>query len=624
MKKLLFFILAISLALSSSAQSKGAMSKSRNYFAPALSVSNIDFPTVVGQLTPNTIVTSKRILDDPVSSVTLYDEQTNSSMARRLFLYPNGTVGTTATWSQVASPFADRGTGYNFYDGTSFGPEPTARIETIRTGWSNYQPFGDNGEIVIAHQAAGNLVMCSRATRGTGAWTQKVLPNALPTGVTVMLWPRMITNGTPRTNIHIIALTEPVGNGGTKYNGIDGALLYCNSTDGGVTFSAWTQLPGLTSANYSFFGGDEYSFAEPKGPDTIAFTFGGDVIDLVLMKSPDNGTSWTKTVIWHSLYDLGGTSPHYYNCAGSSQSVVLDNNGIAHVACNWALDSAYNASNHYYNRLEYGIIYWNENMAPLRQDCNWDSLYKAHQMIGWVKDTNVFHYPLAHLTLRNGGLTQFPQLVIDDRNKIFLVYASATTLNDPDSNNFFHIFGRDGTLSADTVKWSNDTLVDITGDWLQFYFSDCTFPSVAPTSDANIYILFQKDDFAGSYVASIGQSPWVGQSTPDSNYMVLHQWTKPINTGIHEQNAKPAFTVGQNFPNPVEGLTKVNVYLMKSGDLSLKITNLTGQTLMNMEKSNVQPGVSQFVIDASQLPAGVYFYTVRQGDKSITKKMIVE
>jgi hypothetical protein len=214
--------------------------------------------------------------------------------------------------------------------------------------------------------------------------------------------------------------------------------------------------------------------------------------------------------------------------------------------------------------------------------------------------------------------------VIDDRNKIFLVYASATTLNDPDSNNFFHIFGRDGTLSADTVKWSNDTLVDITGDWLQFYFSDCTFPSVAPTSDANIYILFQKDDFAGSYVASIGQSPWVGQSTPDSNYMVLHQWTKPINTGIHEQNAKPAFTVGQNFPNPVEGLTKVNVYLMKSGDLSLKITNLTGQTLMNMEKSNVQPGVSQFVIDASQLPAGVYFYTVRQGDKSITKKMIVE
>ena len=45
---------------------------------------------------------------------------------------------------------------------------------------------------------------------------------------------------------------------------------------------------------------------------------------------------------------------------------------------------------------------------------------------------------------------------------------------------------------------------------------------------------------------------------------------------------------------------------------------------MNMEKTNVLPGVSQFVIDASQLSSGVYFYTVKQGDKSITKKMIVQ
>jgi hypothetical protein len=610
------------------AQSKGSMLYRGKQIAPAIGISNIDNPTVVGRLNPNTLVSNKRILDDPASSVTLYDEQTNSSMPRRIFLYPDGTVGTTATWSQVASPFADRGTGYNYYDGTSFGPEPTARIETIRTGWSNYQPFGANGEIVISHQAAGNLVMCSRTTRGTGAWSQQVLPNAMPTGVIVMLWPRMITNGTNRTNIHIIALTEPVANGGTLYNGLDGALLYCNSTDGGATFSAWTQLPGLTSTNYTFFGGDDYSFAEPKG-DTIAFTAGGDVIDLFLMKSNDNGTTWTKTVIWHSLYNLGGTSPHFYNCPGGSMTVVLDNTGTAHVACEFNQDSASNVSNHYYNLRAYGIIYWNEHMAQLRQDCNWDSLFKSHQMIGWLKDTGVNSIPIANLTTTNGSETRYPQLVIDDRNKIFLVYSAATTLTDPSGNDFHHIFGRDGTLSADTVKWSSDTLVDITSDFLQFYFSECTFPSVAPktmcttTGDTIVYILFQKDDYAGSYVASIGAT-YTGQSSPDSNYMILHQWHKPITVGVHEQNTKPAFTVGQNFPNPVEGLTKVNVYLMNSGDLSLKVMNLTGQTLMNMEKSNVQPGVSQFVIDASQLPGGVYFYTVKQGDKSTTKKMIVD
>jgi Secretion system C-terminal sorting domain len=64
--------------------------------------------------------------------------------------------------------------------------------------------------------------------------------------------------------------------------------------------------------------------------------------------------------------------------------------------------------------------------------------------------------------------------------------------------------------------------------------------------------------------------------------------------------------------------------MQNSGDLSLKVTNLTGQTLMSMEKTNVHAGVNEFVIDANQLSSGIYFYTVKQGDKSITKKMIVQ
>ena len=65
-----------------------------------------------------------------------------------------------------------------------------------------------------------------------------------------------------------------------------------------------------TSADYTFFEGDSYAFAEPEG-NTIAFTAGGDVIDLFLMKSIDNGTTWTKTVIWQSLYNLGEL-PHIF------------------------------------------------------------------------------------------------------------------------------------------------------------------------------------------------------------------------------------------------------------------------------------------------------------------------
>ncbi len=621
MKKFLFLAFAMGMTLSSSAQFKSSMLKQANHISPALSVSNIDLPQVVGELPPNNNVSNKKsINDDPVSSITRYDLQTNSASDRRLFLYPDGTVGTAATWSAQDASWSDRGTGYNYFDGTAFGPLPTARVETIRVGWPCYLPFGANGELIVAHEVAGNLVLNTRPVKGTGAWTQQILPNALPTGVPVMWWPRAMTNGTNRTNIHIIALTYPVANGGVIYNGIDGALLYCRSLDGGVTFSAWTQLPGTTSTDYTMFAGDSYSFAEPRG-DTLAFTFGGDLTDLVLMKSTDNGTTWTKTIIWHSLYSLGGTSPSFYNACDGSQTVVLDNHGFAHVACGFNQDSAYGASNHYYNRTAFGIIYWNEHMPQLDQGLDPSTLFANHQWIGWLKDTSVMSFPLANLTITGGSLTRHPQLVIDNRDKIFLVYDAATTLVDVDGNNFHHIFGRDGTLSGDTVLWSNDSLVDITGDFLQYFFSECVYPSVSPTTDQNyVYILFQKDDYAGQWVTNL--TP--GQTAPTDNSITLLKWQKPINVGINDKHEKPTFSIGQNFPNPVNGLTKVNVYILNSGDLSLKVTNITGQTLMTQDKTNVLPGVSQFVIDGTQLSPGIYFYSVRQGEQVITKKMVVQ
>ncbi len=621
MKKFLFLALALGLTLSLSAQNKSSMLRQANRIAPALSVSNIDLPVIVGELPQNINVSNpKSITDDPVSSISRYDVQTNSASDRRVFLYSDGTLGTGMTWSLQDAAWTDRGTGYNYFDGTSFGPLPTARIESVRIGWPCYLPFGTNGELVIAHEAAGNLVMNSRPAKGTGTWTQQILPNTLPTGVPAMLWPRAMTNGTNRTNIHVIALTEPVANGGIIFNGIDGALMYCHSLDGGVTFSPWTQLPGLTSTSYTMFAGDAYSFAEPRG-DTLAFTFGGDLTDLVLMKSTDNGTTWTKTVIWHGLYNLGGTSPSFYNACGGSQTCVLDNQGFAHVACSFSQDSASNVSNHYYNRLAFGIIYWNEHMAQLDQGLDPAALFANHQWIGWLKDTNVLTWPLDNLTITNGPLTMHPNLVIDGRDKIFLIYDGGTTLADANGDNFHHVFGRDGTLSADTIYWSNDTLVDVTGDWIQYNFSECVYPSASPTTDQNnVYILFQKDDLAGEFVSNV--TP--GQTSPTDNSMVLLKWQKPVNVGVNDKHEKPTFSVAQNFPNPVNDLTKVNVYMQNGGDLSLKITNLTGQTLMSMEKTNVLAGTNEFVIDASQLSSGVYFYTVKQGDQSITKKMIVQ
>ncbi len=622
MKRILLLTIALCIAIGASAQFGAMMQKKANVIASTQKTSNIDLP-VVGQHPPNSYVSNKSIMDDPVTCITRYDLQSTYTNQRRVYLHPDGTMGAVATWTEQDAAWSDRGSGYNYFNGTSWGPLPTARVESIRVGWGEYLPFEANGEMIIAHELTGPLVINKRVPKGTGAWTQTLMP-ALPSNITAMWWPRSVTNGPNHTYIHIIAMTLPTGNGGQVYNGMDGALLYSQSLDGGTTWTDWTQLAGTSGTEYTNFTADTYSWAEPHG-DTLAFTVGESWMDQFIMKSTDNGTTWTKTIVHQSLYNLGGNSPNFFYCPDGTMSLAMDKSGMVHLVFGLQSDSGSPTAG-YYRPYTEGIVYWNENMPQLRQDLNPDSLFAHGQYVAWVKDTMVFYPPsgvsyAAYYT----SLTSNPELIIDNFNKVFLVWAGETSLIDPNSYMLRHIYGRDGVITpAGDILWHNDTLVDLTGDWIQYNFAECMYPSASQNTDANICILFQRDDYGGSYVKSINISGYLGQTSPDDNFMTLLKWEKPIWVGVNEKHAKPTFSVGQNIPNPVNGLTKVNVYLQNAGDLSLKVTNLTGQMLISMKKTNVLPGVSQFVIDGNQFSPGIYFYTVRQGEKGITKKMIVQ
>lgn len=614
------------MAMSSSGQFVALMKQKANVIAPMRKALNADLP-IVGEKHANGYVSNKSVLDDPQVCVTKYDMQTNSSNQRRIYYYPDGTIGTTTMLSQQSSLWTDRGTGYNYFDGNSWGAQPTARVETIKTGWPDYHPFGPTGELIIAHQSTGALVMNTRPVKGTGAWIQTLLP-ALPFNITGIQYPRVVTNGTNHTNIHIIALTLPVADGGQLYNGMDGALLYCNSLDGGTTWSGWQQLPGMSGTDYTNFTADTYSWAEPSG-NVLAFTAGDSWKDQFLMKSTDNGTTWTKTIIHQSLFNLGGNSTGWFYCPDGTMSIALDDQEKAHIAFGLLQDSGSQAAS-YYRPFTQGIVYWNEYMPSIRQDLNPDSLSLSGNFVGWIKDTNVFH-PLSGVKLATyfTSLTSNPELMVVN-NRIALAWAGVTAFTDPNNYMFRHIYGRGALIiSPGVVGWCADTMYDITGSFIQYYFSECMYPCSSPTwadcASPCEPLLFQVDDYAGSYIKSLNaDSGYAGQTLPDENYITVTNWIPCWWEGITEKHDKPTFSVGQNFPNPFDGLTKVKVYLQNAGDLSLTVTNLTGQTVMNMGKTNVSPGVREFIINGSQLAPGVYFYTVTQGEKAITRKMVVD
>ena len=79
----------------------------------------------------------------------------------------------------------------------------------------------------------------------------------------------------------------------------------------------------------------------------------------------------------------------------------------------------------------------------------------------------------------------------------------------------------------------------------------------------------------------------------------------------------------QNYPNPFNPSTKIYYSIPQSGLVSLKIYDVLGKeaaTLVNEEKS---AGSYEVNFDASRLSSGVYFYKLKAGSYTETKKMVL-
>ena len=96
-------------------------------------------------------------------------------------------------------------------------------------------------------------------------------------------------------------------------------------------------------------------------------------------------------------------------------------------------------------------------------------------------------------------------------------------------------------------------------------------------------------------------------------------------TGINNHASEAlTFEVSQNFPNPAAGNTTVAVTLQENTTVSFEIVNAMGQKVYEVPAQQYSAGVQTFNFDASDFSNGVYFYTVKAGEKQITKKMIVK
>jgi hypothetical protein len=95
-------------------------------------------------------------------------------------------------------------------------------------------------------------------------------------------------------------------------------------------------------------------------------------------------------------------------------------------------------------------------------------------------------------------------------------------------------------------------------------------------------------------------------------------------TGIDDKEISNITSVSQNYPNPFNQTSTVRVNIAEKANLSMTVTNILGQQIMQIERGVVPAGMHEFVINGSQLENGIYFYTVKAGNESVTRKMMIE
>ncbi len=559
------------------------------------------------------------VVERQVIGYTQYDLQSNAAIDDRM---AGGADAVSAAWtmSLELTPFDDRGTGYNFFDGGLWDEIPYERIETTRIGWPSIVHTANGREVVISHAGIDTPLHMAWRDAGSGAWSETSIASDLTVG---KLWPRMAAGGEDGNSLHVICISTPAANGGEVLNGQDGALLYYRSLDGGDTWDITDMtFPELDNSAFIAFSGDTYAI-HARG-NTIAFASFNDFADSFVMISQDNGDTWEQQLLVDfpvDLYeaDMGlpeigedynddGLFQEFFNTDGAGD-VHVDGYGQVHVSYGsmYYMDAdTIDGTTSYFPGTN-GLAYWNESMGP-----------DSAQIVAYSYDidesgTLDFEDEIAAYYV---GCAAFSSMASDASGNMYITYSAIMENFSTGAQNYRHQYVIHSMDSG--MTWNTEDACDLTPD-VDFDGYESVFGSIAPdVVDGMLEIIYQRDFEPGLHVrgdldpidindivhlrvpaddladcADVSFEDWVGVSNPiDAQDIML-------------------------YPNPAAD--QVELIIDRPGSHQITVLSATGQLVESFQTTAVLER-----LDVSAWSPGIYFVNVAQGDQSTVVRLAVQ
>ncbi len=544
---------------------------------------------------------------------TTYDLQTNEVLQDRILVQGNE-IHATWTMSQETgvistSAFADRGTGYNFFNGTAWGAPPTSRLENVRTGFGGIALNGNGNPIYMSHDFGAKQIILIEKT--SGGWTNAVSTLTSNTGY----WPHMATSG---NWIYVMAGSD---DSTKKTNGVTYGYYFSRSNDNGVTWiDNMIPLPLVDSVGHYYGGGNN---AAISARDSIVVIVCGRIgTDLTMLRSSDYGATWTKKVIWDwpldnfDFYSMNITDTNNDNIPDTlwtidgSVDIAIDKAGQSHVAFpiyRVYKDGTTTGWNFYYRTL---MSYYNSVMDSVKQV---DDIYAWHHIL-CAGDSLIRSMPSYSLATpgdakyRDGGTLTMPQVSVNENNNDVYITYTAIVNGDLTEINIAHPYwlgssGIDGQPYRDVMVLASSDYgatfgypVNIT----RTRHYEEVYPSVPERiSGADLHFLYQGDIEPGNVLMnedtydSDFENWMIYQKVPIADIFTesatmsapCNQFELPLNT----QNITQAINGNINvYPNPATEQVTVEVALNEMAKkCQFELYDMTGRLLSTIQKSNV-------------------------------------
>ena len=116
--------------------------------------------------------------------------------------------------------------------------------------------------------------------------------------------------------------------------------------------------------------------------------------------------------------------------------------------------------------------------------------------------------------------------------------------------------------------------------------------------------------------------PVINTSNPADIFIAAVDFTYPV-VSVDDDLFAIKFDLEQNYPNPFNPSTKINYTLAERSIVTLKVYDVLGNEVATIVNTTQEAGKHSVNFDASQLSSGLYIYTIKTGNFTSSRKMML-